>query len=241
MYACLSCFFSFPHIEWGEIKSRPGWGWYYSIVFFSVIRNIDHRKKRTANYSLALHKLSAVQRTYRGQNVLAESVHTNHWFEQYYRGDRENNVHIVSMMWYLHWLYRSELTSQQHVVLPRDLFNDRKRLLLNVSYYTGMWHPNGSFFHKKSLDMGPLFKGKTLRHGPYFQNVQNCVCLPSKISKIGLYISRKILRNGYFFWQKWPLEKGKGFEAAHPRPNQIRVVPPPPGPGWNSLCSLYTL
>ncbi len=56
-----------------------------------------------------LQKISTVQRTYRGKHVLAESVHTNYWPEQYHRGDRENNVHIVSMMWYLHW--RSELTS----------------------------------------------------------------------------------------------------------------------------------
>ncbi len=45
----------------------------------------------------ALQKRSTVPRTYRGQNILswlryAESEHTNHWPQQYYRGDQENNV-----------------------------------------------------------------------------------------------------------------------------------------------------
>ena len=40
-----------------------------------------------------------------------------------------------------------------------------------------------------------------------------------------VYILRKILRNGYLFWQKWPQVKDKGVEAlaAHPHPKQIRV------------------
>ena len=45
---------------------------------------------------------------------------------------------------------------------------------------------------------------------------------------MGLYFEKNpYLKNGYLFWQKLPLEKGKGFEAraVHLRPNQIRVPP----------------
>ena len=71
--------------------------------------------------------------------------------------------------------------------------------------------------------------------GLIFQNRQNFLKFlafawrtPENLEKWA-YISRKILRKGYLFWSKWPLEKGKGFEAraAHPRPNQSRVPPPP--------------
>ena len=66
----------------------------------------------------------------------------------------------------------------------------------------------GRFF--MSLDMSPLFRGKTLRHGSFFL----------KYSKLLMFAI-------HFVLQKWPLEKGIGFEAraAHPCPNQIRVPP----------------
>ncbi len=63
--------------------------------------------------------------------------------------------------------------------------------------YTGVCRPNGLVFHKTPLDMGLLFGGKTLTHGPFFQNVQNFGCLLSKISK-----SLRCLPNGYLFWGK---------------------------------------
>ncbi len=90
--------------------------------------------------------------------------------------------------------------------------------LLTYKSYTGMCRPNGLFFHKKSLDMGQLFTGKTLRHGSIFYKM-------FKILGVCLYMWEKSLENGTFFWQKWSLEKGEGFEAwaTHPHPNQIRV------------------
>ncbi len=44
------------------------------------------------------------------------------------------------------------------------------RVLKYISYM-GMCRPNGSFFHKKSLDMGPLLRGKTLSHGSLFSKM----------------------------------------------------------------------
>ena len=99
--------------------------------------------------------------------------------------------------------------------------------VLKYISYTGMCRPIGSFFHKKSLDIGPLFTGKTLRYGSIFPK-----CSKFWVFAIQNFLNlRKIRRNGYLFWRKCPLEKGKGFEtrAAHPCPNQIRVHPPPPG------------
>ncbi len=85
--------------------------------------------------------------------------------------------------------------------------------------YMGMCHPNGLFFHEKSLNMGPLFRGKTLRHaGPFFQNVQNFGCLPSKISKIFRCshenrptFREKFLEMGTFFGNNDPQ---KGFQGS---------------------------
>ena len=101
-------------------------------------------------------------------------------------------------------------------------------LLKYVSYisYTGMCRPNGLFFHKKSLDKGPLFRGKTLRHGSSFPKCSKFWVFAMQNVEKYAYILRKVLRNGYLFGQKWPLEKGNGFAAAHHRPNQIRVPPP---------------
>ncbi len=110
------------------------------------------------------------------------------------------------------------------------------RGVLKYVSYTGMCRPNGLFFHKKSLDKGPLFRGKTLKHGSSFpkcskfwvfaiQNFKKFRVFAWRTLKNfkKAYILRKILRNGYLFLAKWPLEKGKGFQAraAHPRSNQI--------------------
>ncbi len=55
------------------------------------------------------------------------------------------------------------------------------------------------FFHKKSLDMGPLFTGKTLRYGFIFQKFG---CLPSKISRYSACEHPKILKNRPIFQEK---------------------------------------
>ena len=102
--------------------------------------------------------------------------------------------------------------------------------VLTYKGHTGMSHSNWSFFHKKSLDIGLIFIGKPLDMGPFFQNVQSFGCFGVftiqnfyKMWKLA-YIWEKILRNGYLFRQKWPLEMGRGFEArvAHPHSNQIQ-------------------
>ena len=54
---------------------------------------------------------------------------------------------------------------------------------------------------------------------------------------------RQTPNNGYPFPPKWPLKMGTGLEAsaAHPRPNNIWVPPPPPGIGWEQICQWKTL
>ena len=104
---------------------------------------------------------------------------------------------------------------------------------------TGMCRSNGSLFYKKSLNMGPVFYQKILKHGSTFltepkfssfrmaKTPQNC-----EIFEKWAYFSRKLLKNGYPFVPKSPLKMGKGFEAqaAHPCPTQIWV---PPGDAWS--------
>ena len=48
---------------------------------------------------------------------------------------------------------------------------------------------------------------------------------------------RQTPNNGYPFPPKWPLKMGTGLEAsaAHPRPNNIWVPPPPPGDREGSI------
>ena len=98
----------------------------------------------------------------------------------------------------------------------------------------GMCRSNGSLFYKKTLNMGPVFHQKILKHGSTFltepkfsgfshgENPGN-----REFFEKWAYISRKILKNGYPFLPKSPLKMGKGFEAraAHPCPTQIWVPP----------------
>ena len=75
------------------------------------------------------------------------------------------------------------------IVLHSSLFIWRGTYILR---HMGMCHSNGSLFHKKSLNMGPIF----------YKNIPKQVCF-SKISDIvkNGHISRKIPKNGTFFWQ----------------------------------------
>ena len=83
---------------------------------------------------------------------------------------------------------------------------------------TGMCRSNGLLFYKKSLNMGPVFYQKILKHGSTF------LIEPKnhKIFEIWAYFSRKIFKNGYPFLPKSPLKMGNGFEAraAYPCPTQ---------------------
>ena len=99
---------------------------------------------------------------------------------------------------------------------------------------TGMCCSNGSLFYKKSLNMGPVFCQKILKHGSTFltepkfsgfrmsKNPEN-----SEIFEKWAYFWRKILKNGYPFLPKSPLKMGRSFEAraAHPCPTQTWVPP----------------
>ena len=94
---------------------------------------------------------------------------------------------------------------------------------------TGMCRSNGSLFYKKSLNMGPVFNQKILKHGstfltePKFSGFRR-----AKTPKIA-----KFLKNGPIFQEKSlkmgtlsakiTLKMGRGFEAraAHPCPTQI--------------------
>ena len=104
-------------------------------------------------------------------------------------------------------------------------------LLKHVSY-TGMCCPNGSFFHRKSSDMGPLFRGKTLRHGSVFSKGTKFWCLPSKMSQIfknrptfrekslemGYFLAKMTLRKGWSFWGSGgtPPSKWNPSTPSHP-------------------------
>ena len=93
---------------------------------------------------------------------------------------------------------------------------------------------NGSLFCKKSLNMGPVFYQKILKHGSTFLTrpqifgfLHGETPKNRKISEKWAYFSRKNLKNGYPFLPKSPLKMGRGFEAqaAHPCPTQIWVPP----------------
>ncbi len=109
---------------------------------------------------------------------------------------------------------------------------------LEDSPCTAMCRPNGSFFHKISLNGSANQRKNPLTWVHFFQNnFQNLWCLPSKLSKhfwvfttwtpakcekIGLNFEKKFLRNGYFFFNMTLM----GFKAwAHPLPYQIWVFP----------------
>ena len=88
-------------------------------------------------------------------------------------------------------------------------------LILN---YTGMCHSNGSFFHKKSLNICPIFKKISLNMG--------LLSWLSQKFQVLWWTSRnceKFLKIGTFFSQKRPLKMGRSFECrvVHLRPNQI--------------------
>ena len=97
-----------------------------------------------------------------------------------------------------------------------------------------MCRSNGSLLYKKSLNMGPVFYQRILKHGSAFltepkfsgfrtgENTEN-----HKTVEKWAYFSRKILKNGYPFLPKSPLKMGGGFEAraAHFCPTQIWVPP----------------
>ena len=91
----------------------------------------------------------------------------------------------------------------------------------------GMCRSNGSLFYKKSLNMGPDFYQKILKHGstfltePKFSGVSHGENPENReIFEKLAYFSRKILKNGYSFQPKSPLKMGRGYEApaAHPCP-----------------------
>ena len=98
----------------------------------------------------------------------------------------------------------------------------------------------GHFFDKKSLNMGPVFYQKILKHGSTFLTEPKFLGFRmaktpkiAKFLKNGPFFQEKNLKNGYPFLPKSPLKMGRGFEAraAHPCPTQI-WVPPPPGFVW---------
>ena len=71
----------------------------------------------------------------------------------------------------------------------------------HILRHSGMFHCNGSLFHKKSLNMGPIFYKSIPKYGflfsskfPKFRTPKNC--------EKWAYIARKIPKNGYLFLSK---------------------------------------
>ena len=94
--------------------------------------------------------------------------------------------------------------------------------------HIGMCRFNGSLFHKKSLNMGPIFYKNIPKHRSVFTKypIYFRACEYLKILKNGPVFQEKSLKwIPYLFLPKWPLKMDMGFEAraAHPRPNQIWV------------------
>ena len=76
---------------------------------------------------------------------------------------------------------------------------------------TGMCRSNGSLFHKKSLNMGPVFYQKILKHGstfltePKFLGFRLAKTLKiAKFLKNGPIFQEKSLKMGTFFCQNHP-------------------------------------
>ena len=77
---------------------------------------------------------------------------------------------------------------------------------------TGMCRSNGSLFHKKSLNMGPVFYQKILKHGSTFltepkffgfshgENPKN----REIFKKLRLFFKKKSLKMGTLFCQNHP-------------------------------------
>ena len=93
----------------------------------------------------------------------------------------------------------------------------------HILRHMGKCCSNGSLFHKKALNMGPIFYRNIPKYGSvYLKFPKFFGCLAEKWANI----LRKIPKNKkvlFFFFQKLPLEKGMGFKpgVAHPRSNQI--------------------
>ena len=76
---------------------------------------------------------------------------------------------------------------------------------------TGMCRSNGSLFYKKSLNMGPAFYPKILKHGSTFLTEPICSGFSHgenpenlKIFEKWAYFSRKVFKNGYPFLPNHP-------------------------------------
>ena len=118
-----------------------------------------------------------------------------------------------------------KLQNESWVPYPSPIWSTRGGT--HIFGRTGMCCSNGSLFYKKSLNMGPVFYQKILKHSDWAQIFG---LKPRKLrifSKNWAYFSWKILKNGYPFLPKSPLKMGRVFEAraAHPCPTQIWVSP----------------
>ena len=103
----------------------------------------------------------------------------------------------------------------------------------------------GHFFLQKIPKHGVgYWAGKSLNRGPVSDLDSKHIVWDNIFAKYALLVrkQRKIPKNKYYFWPKWPLNTGMGFAASivHPRSNQIRV-PPPPGHSSMRLMSIINL
>ena len=77
--------------------------------------------------------------------------------------------------------------------------------------HMGMCRSNGSLFHKKSLNMGPVSYKKSLNMVSFLWLSQNCLVFvkrtPENFEKWA-YIRKKIPTNGYYFFAKMTLKHG---------------------------------
>ena len=90
-------------------------------------------------------------------------------------------------------------------------------------YTAGMWDSNGSLFHKKSLNMGPILYQNVPEHGFIFPKFSTFFgFLHGEHQKI-VYISRKIPKTGYQFRPKITLKGGFTGASTLKRHNLVQT------------------
>ena len=74
----------------------------------------------------------------------------------------------------------------------------------HILRYTGMCRSNRSLFHKKSLNMRPIFYKNILKHGSVFQTFQNIWVFAMQTMKNGPLFWENSLKMGAFYCQNDP-------------------------------------
>ena len=104
--------------------------------------------------------------------------------------------------------------------------------LLLYMWYMGTFHPNGSLFWNKSLNMGHIFSKKISKHGTYFSDWSQILGYSHENFKKWVCISRKIPKNGSIFCKKmgtsflkFTSEDGLGVQGPSRTPRPKKVPP----------------